>query len=109
MGPRTTKSATSKVAAPVDSIFTNESENDSDLNTNLFPDNPLTGSPIISRTTWNTDKDSSVAGKRSSEETENSSEETDKNRRKRLKTTTLQAAIEASLITERQASQRLHP
>ena len=104
MGPRTTKSAKSKSVDPVDSISTNESGNDSDINTNLFPDNPLTGSPIIPGTTGNTDDDSSVAGKRPPEENENSPEETDKDRRKRLKTTTLQKAIEASLITERQAS-----
>ncbi len=68
MGPRTNKSAKSKSVDPVDSISTNESENDSDLNTNLFPDNPLTGSPIIPGTTGNTDDDSSIAGKRPSEE-----------------------------------------
>jgi len=86
MGPKT-KSAKMKSVDPVDSISTNESGNDSDLNTNLFRDNPLTGSPIISGTTETTGADSSVAGKRSSEETENSPEETDKDRRERLKTT----------------------
>jgi hypothetical protein len=93
MGPRNNKSATSKVAVPVNSISTNESGNNSDRNTNLFPKNPLTRSPIIPETAGNTDEDSSVAGKRPSKETENSLEETDKDRRKRLKTTTLRKRL----------------
>jgi hypothetical protein len=48
MGPKTNKSAKSKSVEPVDSISTNESENDSDLNTDLFPENTLPGSPILS-------------------------------------------------------------
>jgi hypothetical protein len=109
MGPKNNKSTSSKVAVLMDSISTNESGNDSDLNTDLFPDNTLNGSPGISGTitgitTGITDADSSVGEKRFSDEIENSTEETDRDRRKRLKSTSLQATIQASLVTERQAS-----
>ena len=68
MGPKNNKSTSSKVAVLMDSISTNESGNDSDLNTDLFPDNTLTGPPVISGTitgitTGITDADSSVGEK----------------------------------------------